>query len=510
MSVNNAPSTTEPVKKPTWLKDIRYMFTAEDVKHMANLQNRKIHLDDYDDVKQKFSQIQGQVQYNGMPPPPRDPWPDAWKQTFLNWRTNNFAKGTEVPMSRAMLKASVDVTSRVRKDISTLTDDEVDLLIKAYDGIIAKDWDPNVPNTGYYEVAKYHGVPDYYCSHMIPPFMSWHRAYMLSFENALRSVKGCENVTLPYWDFNKPFPELLQKAPFAKYKFPQDTGSYKKGSTSERKSPEEINAAFQSQVIPDMNRAMKKTNWQEFQGYFIGKPNNTLQQSHNNGHNVSGPTLQNPDYASYDPMFWFFHCNWDRLWWQWQKDVVHAVNWDQFKTVITKTHNGATTPSYSFFESNQPLAPFNQRPQELLDIVTQLGYDYDTPAPKMDAMDLHPAIHGNIAANESFLINAQHVNVRVKGVNRLGIPGGFWVHLLKDGERIGSQSHFQFINPENCSNCADNPIVFFDFEVPLEQVQDGRLSVEIEPNDKDIVGERVPMSMVGNPTINARLLLHTE
>jgi hypothetical protein len=25
-----------------------------------------------------------------------------------------------------------------------------------------------------------------------------------------------------------------------------------------------------------------------------------------------------PDIAAFDPIFWFFHCNWERLWWAWQ------------------------------------------------------------------------------------------------------------------------------------------------------------------------------------------------
>lgn len=508
MNSNKGPSKEVPVKKPTWLKDIRYMFTETDIKHMANLQNRKIHLDDYDDVKQKYHQINSQIQFNGMPP--GRPWSAAWKQTFINWQTNNFAKGTE-PVAPQTLMSTVEVSSeRVRKDIAALLPHEIDRLIAAFEGIVARD--PSGENS-YYQVAQYHGVPDYYCAHMIPPFMSWHRAYMLNFENALRSVSGCEEVTLPYWDFNKPFPKLLQNPPFAKYTFPKDTGTYKKGDTSQRFSADQINAAFQKQVLPPMKRAMKKTNWQEYQGFFIDKPNTTLQQAHNNGHNETGLTLRNPDYASYDPMFWFFHCNWDRLWWEWQKNVVDARNWAQLKTVTTKMYKGSVTPSYTFFEDNQPLAPFNQKPQDLLDVVNQLGYDYAPPyssPTEIDKMSLHPPVHGSISATESFIVSPQHVNVRVKGVNRLGIPGSFTVHLLKDGERIGSQSHFQFIDPNKCKTCAENPIVFFDFQLPLEQIQNGRLSIEIEPNDKDFVGDKIPMSMVGNPTINVRMLMYQE
>jgi tyrosinase len=31
-------------------------------------------------------------------------------------------------------------------------------------------------------------------------FPLWHRAYLLRLENALRSIPGCQDVTLPFWD----------------------------------------------------------------------------------------------------------------------------------------------------------------------------------------------------------------------------------------------------------------------------------------------------------------------
>lgn len=39
-----------------------------------------------------------------------------------------------------------------------------------------------------------------YCNHGNVLFPTWHRAYILRFEDALRSVPGCEEVTLPFWD----------------------------------------------------------------------------------------------------------------------------------------------------------------------------------------------------------------------------------------------------------------------------------------------------------------------
>ncbi|KAL7620341.1 hypothetical protein AAE478_009335 [Parahypoxylon ruwenzoriense] len=39
-----------------------------------------------------------------------------------------------------------------------------------------------------------------YCNHGNVLFPTWHRAYLMRVENALRSIPGCEDVTLPFWD----------------------------------------------------------------------------------------------------------------------------------------------------------------------------------------------------------------------------------------------------------------------------------------------------------------------
>jgi len=81
--------------------------------------------------------------------------------------------------------------------------------VKAFKGI--QRLPPDDPNS-FYCLAGFHGEPfrgkgvtkkDWwggYCHHANILFPMWHRAYLLRFENALRSVDGCENVSVPYWD----------------------------------------------------------------------------------------------------------------------------------------------------------------------------------------------------------------------------------------------------------------------------------------------------------------------
>ena len=66
-------------------------------------------------------------------------------------------------------------------------------------------------DNSHYKIAGVHGLPDAYCLHHIPPYNPWHRAYLLAFENALRSIEGCENVTYLIGIFILNLPMYLTK-----------------------------------------------------------------------------------------------------------------------------------------------------------------------------------------------------------------------------------------------------------------------------------------------------------
>ena len=102
------------------------------------------------------------------------------------------------------------------------------------------------------------------------------------------------------------------------------------------------------------------------------------------------------------------------------------------------------------------------------------------------------------------------VNVRVKGVKRLEIPGAFKVHLLKNGEKIATSAFFQPSNPKACAGCLKIEDAHFDFELPLEEIRGGKLGVWVEPVDHEPFGDRFPNKLMGNPTVQVRMLLATE
>ena len=56
--------------------------------------------------------------------------------------------------------------------------------------------------------------------------------------------------------------------------------------------------------------------WEGFHGGFDGATQNTIIMAHDGGHLSIGTTMENQNVAAFDPIFWFFHSNWDRLFWQ--------------------------------------------------------------------------------------------------------------------------------------------------------------------------------------------------
>ena len=508
---SDSPSKTNPVANPTWYADIRYMFTATDDAHMGN---QGLDLTSYDAVVASASGIFAQVSADNMPP--GDPWPQAWKDTFLNWIIANFPKGTQAPSvakASGLGLAATHTASRVRKEITTLSPSELKTLKKAFQGIM--DLDSTDPNS-YFMQAATHWLPaPLDCQHHVPAYNPWHRAYLVSFENALRTVSGCADVTLPYWDVTTPFPDVLKSAPFDKYKLPEAIGGgFDKGYVTQRFPYDEIANNLQNlSVAEDLTRALTMNTWEGFHGGFDGATQNTIIMAHDGGHLSIGTTMENQNVAAFDPIFWFFHSNWDRLFWQWQQEM-DATTLQGLLTTISGSDSGSrdifTKPALQtiFMKPFAEQAP-HLTTVDVIDSINNLDIDYEHPAIMVAGMK-GSETKQFAPASEGFSVDPEMVNVHVGGVNRLNIPGSFKVHLLKDGEIISSRAVFQPVEPEQCENCKKNAIAGFDFELPLAAISGGKLSVKVEPVDKSFVGGKFPDKMMGNPTVDVHLRLRRD
>jgi tyrosinase len=483
------------VADPTYMADIRFFFRQMDIDHMAA---KGIDLSTYAGVKQNAVAIYFHTHPPNpdMPPDAAGQWSADQSQTFKNWISNGYPLGTATPPVTPPTPPPTEPALRVRKDVTTLGDDEIAALKSAFEGLMSRN--PEAPDS-YYVIAGVHGLPGAYCLHHEDRFNPWHRVYMKVFEDALRSVPGCEDVTMPYWDFETPLPALLQQAPFASYTLPKNPpGVSPVPYVTKRNDPATITHNMQQYgVFDDVTTSLRQSMWgayntSGYQDFSI--------QAHDGGHNAIGPTMADQDVASYDPVFWFFHCNIDRLWLSWQQNVG-ATTLQGFKSTLTGDTSWLTSP------------PFNSLPpyETTADQTIAFGIGYD----KLASVDAEAGALenklGSVEAGRRFSIKrSSPVSVRVKDIDRLNIPGSFIVNLLADGEPIAKRAFFQPKSPRDCATCAKLALVNIDFRMDQEQLLDRTLSVEIEVPGHQEIGTRFPLAQAGNPTINARLLIDDE
>jgi hypothetical protein len=394
----------------------------------------------------------------------------------------------------------------VRKNVTSLTAQEFETLKTAFTGVMERS--PDDP-TSYFALAGEHGLPHSWCMHHENRFEPWHRVYLKQFEDALRSVPGCEDVTLPYWDVTTPLPDQLQQPPFASYTLPQDPGVTsdppEPGAyfpyTTTRNSPADITQNLQDfGVFDDISTARNQT---RFGKYNIGGYEDFSIQAHDGGHVATGPTMADQNVSAYDPVFWFYHCNLDRIWLDWQIKLS-ADTLAGFTSVVDGD------PSWLSVSPDDLLTGFDGQgglPGTTAGETISFGISYE---PHEQEAALENKV-GSLEAARAFSIKrSDPVSVRVKDIDRLNIPGTFIVKLLADGEPIAKRAFFQPNSPRNCENCRKQARVNIDFRIEQEKLLDRRLSVEIEVPGLAEVGPRFPLSQAGNPTINARLLLQDE
>jgi hypothetical protein len=153
-------------------------------------------------------------------------------------------------------------------------------------------------------------------------------------------------------------------------------------------------------------------------------------------------------------------------------------------------------------------APFNALPpfDTTADQTIAFGIGYEEPAMAAEATLVNKL--GSIAAARAFVIPpAAKVSVMVKNIDRLNIPGSFEVNLLADGEVVATRAFFQPNAPRDCENCRKLALVNVNFQLDADRITGRKLSVEVAVPGHEEIGARFPLSALGNPTINARLLL---
>jgi tyrosinase len=479
----------EIIENPTYMEHIRHFFEEIDLEHMAA---QGVDLSTYPLLTARANDVYlHTLQPDGDMPPEADrKWSAERSASFLNWITNGLPIG--VPMPSPVQPGNAP---RIRKDARDLSAEEIDTLTRAFRGIIDRDANDA---TSYFALAGMHWYPPpTECKHHNDLYQPWHRVFVTRFEDALRTVGGCANVTLPYWDITAPPPDFLFDPPFDSYTSPLEIlpPDYPAGYQTVRFDAKTITANVEMFDIPNMIAdAMKKFRWNEFN---IG-----IWQAHDAGHPACGETMSVPDAASFDPIFWFFHANWDRLWWEWQQTMQATTFWTYRSTIFGST---------AFLKAPlNTLAPFVGKTSDQTIDLSAMEIAYASPATEAASVDVEPVGFGSLVATKNVQVRPDSlVSVRLKGIDRLSIPGTFRVILKADEEPLAQRIFFQSTEPRTCDACRELPIIDLDFLVAADRVNGSALTADVEllTRADPRVGVRVPMRVCGNPTINVRMLL---
>jgi hypothetical protein len=254
------------------------------------------------------------------------------------------AAGLLVALAAAVVAAPAAADPRVRRNIDDLAPDELADYLHAMARL--KEISRQNPSSkdGYTYLAELHNEFDVGpCEHMSDTFLSWHRAHLLEFEDALRrsDPPRTANVTVPYWDWS----ELPSGQRYAKaFEDPQSV-LHARGRFTGRicRSPGEPDC----QELPWPRsyldaEVLSAAGWRGTgKRYFGGVSDDKVdcrprrrtgygapeQPSHNDMHsNYIGGLMRSPDTAAEDPIFWSFHAYFDLLFDQWQGTTGHAVD----------------------------------------------------------------------------------------------------------------------------------------------------------------------------------------
>lgn len=166
-----------------------------------------------------------------------------------------------------------------------------------------------------------------YCPHGDWYFLPWHRAFVVMYESAVRTVTGHTGFAMPYWDWtlDRSFPQAFSDSTYKGKANPL----YVKGRTLTDRRHWPLPDSIVGPAV--INQIYSETDFQAFGTSKNPRQNNldmswvvagggvqgTLEKTpHNNIHNFIGQYMPTPG-SPRDPVFMMHHSNIDRIWAHW-------------------------------------------------------------------------------------------------------------------------------------------------------------------------------------------------
>jgi tyrosinase len=227
-------------------------------------------------------------------------------------------------------------------------------------------------------------------------FLPWHRAYLLDLEGELQLIDP--SVTLPYWKFDEPAPNLFTRAFIGD---PNRLGRVRfvPGNPLEFWATDGVVAGIERSPFFDTDTSPAFVISEEAT-LLLGGPQNLYAEfrdmegdPHGFAHTSFGGSISQIDTAAKDPLFFLLHVNVDRLWakWQWLNRRFDTADPATYPFLGSAGGPGATRVGHNLLDT---MWPWNQ--------VTGSGSPNDRPntapggnfptSPSGNAPDLTPTV----------------------------------------------------------------------------------------------------------------------
>jgi tyrosinase len=295
---------------------------------------------------------------------------------------------------------------RIRKNANTLTEEERDRFLSAFAKL------NNQGMGSFRDFRDIHREATQDEAHGFAGFLPWHRAYLLDLERELQQIDP--SVTLPYWKFDEPAPNLFTTAfmgvPNNLGRVQFDPGNPLEFWATDGVAGIERAPRFNTNTSPAFVLSEEDTLLLGGGGNLYAAFVDMEGDPHGFAHTSFRGSISRIDTAAKDPLFFLLHTNVDRLWskWQWlfsrfdtadratyeflgkagdpgAERIGHNLNdtmwpWNQVKTVPRPP----TAPGGSFPASPTEIAPGLEPTvgdmidyQGVNDLGNRLGFDYD-------------------------------------------------------------------------------------------------------------------------------------
>lgn len=229
------------------------------------------------------------------------------------------------------------------------------------------------------------------CQHGTWFFLAWHRLFIYYFEKIVRAAVvgagGSTGWALPFWDYGAggeqaTLPNAFRGAGPAGHPNPLHVAKRRPGINTGLALPTAVTSAARALARPGFVGTAQFGGGITGVGQFSGQYGEVETTPHNDVHDFvggNGGVMADPQQAAADPIFWLHHANIDRLWYLWSSDPAHTDPSDP----------RWTGQKFSFFDANG--TQVQHTPADVLDIVGQLGYEYEGAPPAPPAPPAAPA-----------------------------------------------------------------------------------------------------------------------